>query len=211
MKKQKLQNGGIMAIDFKNLKIEDITFENFKLFLDPITTAKSLMTTRHNNLIATNAFALYLADQKKTPPPPPCQGYGLTLNLQKPNETDEFYAALTFLSKNMEFCKNSKTMIKIMDMFSLSLEDYKNVILEGYIYKKQSKDAMSKVKDIDIRKIAACFAVNGDYRSKNATWIQDKNKLNQIDEKLAGLIVAWKKDIIDNANETNEYGDGEKN
>lgn len=179
-----------MAISYNDVKLFSAEDYNKR-------SADSLITTRQNNLQSTNALSAYVDSDGKTLKRA-MKGSGLFLNQNAPDEDREFYSALNFFRANIDFFKNSKTVINLMNLFAWrTQEEYREVVTENYLYGKDTKEKMRDIKDVDIRKIASLFAENGDYKSKNAKLISNSEKLKELDENIAKLYEAWKYDILD--------------
>ena len=184
-------------------------FEALKLFYDrdyEKYSANALARTRANNLTACSALSTYLdtEGQKETKS---MQGYGLPANVENPDETDEYYAALKFFKNNYKYFSKSQAMIKLRDLFSWADNaEYRKIVIDCYIAHKDTKTLMRDIRDIDLRKIAIRFAQNGDY--KTGKLLANKEELKNIDTQIADLFSLWKKDIISFYNK--ERNDGEE-
>ena len=172
-------------------------FEALKLFNDrdyEKYSANALARTRGNNLIACSALATYL-DTEGQKEAKAMQGYGLPANLENSNETYEYYAALKFFKKNYKYFSTSQAMIQLCDLFSWADNgEYRKVVVDCYIGEKNTRSLMKDIQDIDLRKIAECFAQNGNYKS--GTLLKNEEELKKIDANIAGLFIEWKQDII---------------
>lgn len=175
-----------MAISYNDVKL--FNESDYKKF-----SANALVRTRANNLTACSALSTYL-DTEGEKETKSMQGYGLPTNVENPNETNEYYAALKFFRNNYEYFSKSQAMIKLRDLFSWeNNEEYRKVVLEYYIGHKKNLNLLRDIKDIDLRKIATKFARNGNYKSGQ---LADKKDLEELDNQIAELFVAWKKDIV---------------
>lgn len=171
-----------------------------------IYTADTLARTRANNLIACNALSTFFESNGEVLTRS-MRGYGLPENIDIPTETNDYYAALNFFKKNAKFFKESKSMIKLMNLFSWkSTDDYKTVVIDSYFDKKTTISAMKDIADVDLRKVAKMFAENGDYKKGNL--IQEGKKRDAIDNEIAEMFRDWKTDIVkfyhDNSKEEDE-------
>lgn len=191
VKSQKKTKGVVMAGEFEALKLfYDRDYEKY--------SANALARTRGNNLIACSALATYL-DTEGQKEAKAMQGYGLPANVENSGETEEYYKALKFFKNNYEYFSTSQAMIKLRDLFSWADNDeYRQVVVDCYIGEKNTRSLMKNIKDIDLRKIANCFAKDGNYATGK---LKNKGDLQEIDKQIALLFVSWKQDIINFYNE----------
>ena len=78
-------------------------------------SAPALVRTRANNLTACSALSTYL-DTEGARETKSMKGYGLPANVENPNETDEYYAALKFFKTNYAyFSKHPHSYLSHLD------------------------------------------------------------------------------------------------
>lgn len=147
--------------------------------------------TRVCNYLAISAISSYFdtGEVKR-----PMLGYGLPANIYQPDEAEEYYVALHFFQKNEAFfnAKNSKMIIKIMDLFAWYTDKDFKEIFTSYFTRKLTNRAMFNSQDLDVRKIAKMFAKDGDL-SKG---LKDKEEIEKLDKQIASLFQELRYDII---------------
>lgn len=167
---------------------EKVKFEDVRLFTEDMlksNTEKSLHDTRLNNTAALSYLKILFLDMPKATTEEAKERLSkkLTLlsdeiiNVNNPSEKDEYLKALKFFTKNKDaFSKSQLGLAQGLSLLyqhnSVNSNTGKNPLAE--YHKTETYEARLNAKDIDVRKIAALFAQDGNYQSEHAKIIEGK-------------------------------------